>query len=426
MSNVAPDGGGMLSSLTDLMDEKQQRLRKWLVMYGMTNLVFRMAYQVFIKIRNQVSYQVSVFSDDPIYPLLHRRLLELMPPQKRKAITIKTLRRHNEWTGKTESEMHSLYDGSREQVITISGHRVKVWIQKGEVEAKLDSMMVDGGLLSSLSKDRIFFSTHSQEARSAVLEYLTEVSAACYTDDRVPRLMIATTWGSWKVHSALNLRGLDTVVLKAGQIESLVADLETFLSAERDYGTLGIPWHRCYMLTGPAGTGKTSLAKALATHLNMDLYYVPLADMTKDSDLISMFSQVESGSVLLLEDIDIFHATRERDDEAGGVSLSGLLNVLDGVSTPNGLITILTTNKPEVLDDALIRPGRVDRIEEIGLCEPEHFQRLVKVLTGQTVDFNPPEPIAPANIVEVIKPHLGDPENAILALKEFCNEHSNN
>lgn len=74
--------------------------------------------------------------------------------------------------------------------------------------------------------------------------------------------------------------------------------------------------------------------------------------------------------------MDVFHAAKDRDDESPGVTLTGVLNSLDGIWTPHGLITFLTTNDRAVLDDAVIRPGRVDMEEKLDLLTSEQAQKM--------------------------------------------------
>lgn len=123
------------------------------------------------------------------------------------------------------------------------------------------------------------------------------------------------------------------------------------------------------------------MAQALATHFSLDMWYLPLGDIRKDGDLVSKISGIRKHSVLLLEDIDVFHIAKSRSDDKKkdreGTSLSGLLNSLDGIATPHGLITIMTANHPEVLDEALIRTGRADLTEQFTLSGREEARRLV-------------------------------------------------
>lgn len=172
-------------------------------------------------------------------------------------------------------------------------------------------------------------------------------------------------------------RLLDSVVLQPGEKEHLVEDVKSFRASKQRYARLGIPYHRGYLLYGPPGTGKTSLVSALAAHFGLSIYVMNLADFT-DRSLMNAVNLVPANSVLLFEDIDCAksgkareptnssasHGTQTQTEKgtaaANGVTLSGLLNVLDGFYAPANVLFVMTTNHIEVLDEALLRPGRID------------------------------------------------------------------
>ena len=166
-------------------------------------------------------------------------------------------------------------------------------------------------------------------------------------------------------------RLLESVVLEPGEKEHLIEDILQFRKSKHRYQRLGIPYHRGYLFYGPPGTGKTSLVSALAAHLGLSIYTANLTEFT-DRSLMSAVNQVPANSVLLFEDIDCMRNSQSREDSAGitdtkqnassqgGVTLSGLLNVLDGFYAPTGVLFVMTTNHMEKLDPALLRPGRID------------------------------------------------------------------
>lgn len=179
----------------------------------------------------------------------------------------------------------------------------------------------------------------------------------------------------WVCVQAYSPRLLDSVVLKPGEKELLVEDLEKFRAARQRYRRLGVPYHRGYLLYGPPGTGKTSLVSGLAAAFGMSIYAVNLTEMN-DRTLKAAIHEVPENSVILFEDIDCMragHRRGERNEVQGavtdkvksapdgfGVTLSGLLNVLDGFYAPENVIFVMTTNAVEALDPALLRPGRID------------------------------------------------------------------
>ena len=156
-------------------------------------------------------------------------------------------------------------------------------------------------------------------------------------------------------------------------------DLDRFRGSHARYRRLGVPYHRGYLLYGPPGTGKTSLVSALAAKFGMSLYVMNLTEFN-DRTLKTAMNDVPENSLILFEDIDCMKAGNRREDlsesrekqhsatgteksdvgDRFGVTLSGLLNVLDGVHAPENVVYVMTTNKVEALDPALLRPGRID------------------------------------------------------------------
>lgn len=160
------------------------------------------------------------------------------------------------------------------------------------------------------------------------------------------------------------------------------------------YADRGIPFRRGYLLHGVPGSGKSSLIHALAGALQLDIYVVSLsASWISDSTLTTLMGRVPARCVVLLEDLDAaFTRSTSRDDssldddkdkdkkdgengekvagpsrrrrdqlsDVNTLSLSGLLNALDGVAAAEGRLLFATTNHLERLDPALSRPGRMD------------------------------------------------------------------
>jgi chaperone BCS1 len=183
----------------------------------------------------------------------------------------------------------------------------------------------------------------------------------------------------WANVRAYTPRLLDSVILKPGEKEHLIQDVERFKASRQRYRRLGVPYHRGYLLYGPPGTGKTSLVSGLAARFGMSIYAINLTEFN-DRTLRTAISEVPRNSVVLFEDIDCMKtgtrrpepddwtqkqtptSDNEKNDPADrfGVTLSGLLNVLDGFHAPENVLFMMTTNNMEALDPALLRPGRVD------------------------------------------------------------------
>jgi chaperone BCS1 len=184
---------------------------------------------------------------------------------------------------------------------------------------------------------------------------------------RVKETMV-TTWREfgWERICYRFMRGMESVILDMNTKFELEEDLNKFLVSQEKYIDLGILYKRGYLLYGPPGTGKTSLIFAIASFTKRDLSFLSLRNLS-DSAAIGAFSALNPNTILVLEDVDcMVMATKKRGsvhiEEVGGksVSLSTLLNLLDGAFSREGIITIMTTNHMDDIDPALLRPGRID------------------------------------------------------------------
>lgn len=167
-------------------------------------------------------------------------------------------------------------------------------------------------------------------------------------------------------------RPIESVILPEGQSERIVADMQHFLDSQKWYNDRGIPWRRGYLFDGTPGNGKSSLAAAIASHLDLGICLINLRRMD-DDELMEALAATPSNSIILLEDIDCLYKQREAEAQ---VTFSGLLNALDGVAAAEGRILIMTTNKKHLLDAALIRPGRCDIHEHFGDANNSQAVRL--------------------------------------------------
>lgn len=185
---------------------------------------------------------------------------------------------------------------------------------------------------------------------------------------------------SWYPVQRVRPRPLATVVLPEGMAEDLLHDARGWMEDEERYHALGVPWRRGYLFSGPPGTGKTSLAAALAGELGLDLYMVPLGSLG-DRALANALDEAPARCLLLIEDVDA--AGVSRDENAGTendpLTLAGLLNALDGVASKQGRLLVMTTNRPEVLDAAMVRPGRADRHLRLGPLDEEQAARMYRL-----------------------------------------------
>eukprot|EP01080_Neovahlkampfia_damariscottae_P000803 gene803-9053_t len=167
-------------------------------------------------------------------------------------------------------------------------------------------------------------------------------------------------------------RDPSTVVLENGFYDSLVEDAKNFLSKKQWYANHGIPFRRGYLLYGPPGTGKTSTILALAGTLDLNIAMVNLSSKELDDDgLYELLLNTPENSIILLEDID--HVLNSKNTE---ISFSGLLNSIDGVMAQEGRLLFCTTNNVLKLDEALLRPGRIDCVHELTYAKNEQIENM--------------------------------------------------
>ncbi|RAH84028.1 P-loop containing nucleoside triphosphate hydrolase protein [Aspergillus japonicus CBS 114.51] len=187
--------------------------------------------------------------------------------------------------------------------------------------------------------------------------------------------------GAWHPCDGRVPRPLDSVVLDQETKAGVLADIARFLMNKTVYEVRGLPYRRGYLLHGPPGTGKTSLCYAIAGHLKLPIYVIdPSSSSLDENSFRTLFSELPSRCIVMMEDVDCTDITKSRapghdkNDQnmmmsgrpltQNGISLSVLLNAIDGVDASEGRILMMTSNHAEKLDAALIRPGRVDmRIE---------------------------------------------------------------
>jgi len=247
-----------------------------------------------------------------------------------------------------------------------SGRPFQVWFSRSE----------DAHERSARRLESLTFRTTGRK-RAFLQQFVNDV-VRCHLKRQGVQSYLYTYNDGWDLVEGYAPRLLDSVILQSGEKEHLVQDIENFRKSRRRYARLGVPYHRGYLFYGPPGTGKTSLVSALAANFGLAIYSINLA-VFNDRSLMNAVNQVAPGSVLLFEDIDCMKSgearlpsntrtndgTQARDPKVNvadqnGVTLSGLLNVLDGFYAPTNVLFMMTTNRIEILDEALLRPGRID------------------------------------------------------------------
>jgi len=226
---------------------------------------------------------------------------------------------------------------------------------------------------------------------------------------------------AWEFKAAVPKRMFDSVIIDLSSLEELKVTIDRFVKSEAWYIKHGIPYTLGIMLYGPPGTGKSSLIKAIASYTDRSIYAISAANAAYRPETLQ---SVKKNSITVIEDIDSCSAAkkRNRDEESGAPkvkevsfdkgdvvnrvgevrkplsaieqeleemfigNISELLNAMDGIVSGHGRILIMTTNYPEKIDSAIMRPGRCDYKMEVGYLNMEMFRRfLIRFFPEATV-----------------------------------------
>lgn len=178
----------------------------------------------------------------------------------------------------------------------------------------------------------------------------------------------------WETSCNVQTRTRDNIITTNNVHLEICDRIEEWRDSKDWYNERGISWKLGLMLEGPPGTGKTSIVKFLANRYNANIYPLPLDKLTK-TILDKAVSAIRDNSIILLEDIDAIAAIKDRTVESkdkntfSPLTLSDILNFLDGVIPLQGCMVIMTTNHIEKIDEAVLRPGRIDYVFSIGLLD---------------------------------------------------------
>jgi SpoVK/Ycf46/Vps4 family AAA+-type ATPase len=189
----------------------------------------------------------------------------------------------------------------------------------------------------------------------------------------------------WCRISDLKPRNKESLAINDNIYDSIIKDIEHFLANKDWFTQKGLPYKLTFLLHGSPGTGKTSLIKVLATHFEKNILSMPISDMTNKS-FRQAISKPICNSIILIEDFDSSSATKNRNTKESDtmlntsnvfepLTLSSILNGLDGIEALDGTIIFLTTNHLEHIDPAIFRDGRVDKVIEWKEAPAESVKR---------------------------------------------------
>lgn len=230
--------------------------------------------------------------------------------------------------------------------------------------------------------------------------------------------------GFWTcVGSTFNPRPMDTLFFDKDIKDKIAKHLDDWLANEEVYKSRGLTFKTGILLYGVAGTGKSSLASAIATYLNCGLISIDTATF-EDLNITEVVESINADNnryVILIDEIDTIFTSR--DDETitdkQKVKTSKLLSLLDSQQSPNNVIFVATTNYIDKLDKAVIRKGRFDMAVELGNISRDTAMEMCKsfnLTDAQSLKaiemFNDRE-INPAELQTVILTIISDSKKVV-------------
>lgn len=189
--------------------------------------------------------------------------------------------------------------------------------------------------------------------------------------------------GPMKPESPMKAIALPPSILPA------VEEFERWKESEAWFKSRQVPWRRGWLLHGIPGTGKTSFVRALAQQADMPIFSFDLSSLSNE-EMTTRWRETQEYApcIALFEDVDAVFEGRKNitGETGGGMTFDCLLNCLGGVETADGVFVMVTTNNIEKLDDALTRPGRLDRIIEMPSLPKSCLQQIADRILGEWPD----------------------------------------
>ncbi len=235
---------------------------------------------------------------------------------------------------------------------------------------------------------RLYISHENLEKLQDFLQHAFEFVMEEEKEDKV-KLYVSkcNQYGAtWDTYNVTNVQNIENIFIDKNLKENVVKYIDNFIKSEEKYHKYGRNHKLNILLTGIPGSGKTSLCKALAKKYGYAIYIMNFNKNMTDSHMIDLVSDVKQNSIILYEDIDVFFT--ERQSHEVNVSFSCLINILDGtLSKGSGIINVITTNHPNKLDNALLRPGRIDKVVNFDYPKKEELKEAFISLIGSSDKF---------------------------------------
>jgi len=342
--------------------------------------------QVLWWFKRQVMISVEVTNSDPSFDWLTLWLNEHPYTRKARRLVVSTQKRDSDEKEEQEKSSIKIIFSPSPGHHFLSYKKKWVWLSRERKDPVSGSMSL-GHLLQ---RPEAYTFTMFGRSQQIVRELIGEAHETMLRQQEKGASVYIHTYSYWSKLKGFEPRPLTSVILPGNAVEDILTDIKRFLSAHEWYHERGIPYRRGYLFYGIPGSGKTSLIMGLSDELKMNIYVLSLGSKTLSDDALpDLMINIPPKSIILMEDIDAVVPDRETaipktvssspqdgSKEKKNVSLSCLLNCLDGVVAGSGSIVFMTSNHPDRLDPALIRPGRVDIKREFGYVQSDQATKL--------------------------------------------------
>lgn len=319
---------------------------------------------IFTQVKKRFFYSVRVYQYDDLFDMLEKWLEKNYTKQYKDVEA--SLGETSYLVAEDKKKCHKIRYKQEENTFIINYQNKRILVTKSKEKVE-----------KALTLKEMYFRKYTLsgfKASREVSKLLEEVLQFSLSETPENEIKIRgnNSYGDWYSPSLLRVKPLNKTILEEEKKQFIISDIQKFQESEQWYLDASIPYKRGYCFFGPPGTGKTTLALSLANSLQRDVYCLNLNCIDDDSRLPYCFSMMGSNSLLLIEDIDKVFSGRENVKEGSKITFSSLLNCLDGAFYKHGLVTIITTNHIEKLDDALLRTGRIDL--KIEVPKPTHVE----------------------------------------------------